>query len=137
MTARSSKIGKPRPLAWEKSMVGAASLVLVIAAIGWVGPAISQADGAQLGPYPSSPSLQATDTPAPSVDSLMIFQTTLAELGYDERTLVSPWGDAGYSFRVPDYWLVESGSYLDLEFSYSLNEFESGTDHALLGKLSI
>jgi len=72
-------------------------------------------------PTPSAVATPAS-TPGPSALASSSFQATLEELGYSERILFSPWGGTQYSFKLPYNWLVESDSYLDLEFSYFFTE---------------
>lgn len=130
------KTSRTYRMAWIKRTAVASYLSLVIpltmGMIGWAVPAASRADVVHAATHFSAPSFQVTPTPTPSS-----FQTTFAEMGHGERILTSPWGNAQYSFRLPDPWLVRQGSYLDLEFSYSYVEIGSELTRTSLGELFV
>ncbi len=104
--------------------VGWLCLALLIVATLGTAPTLSQ--GAEESGWSVSDHvslLQATATPTATVsrDTPSTFQTTLAELGYQEETLISPYDATRYSLRLPDGWWLREGSFLDLDFSYSYN----------------
>lgn len=120
---------------------GAVALLLsLLIVIGWAIPATSKGkSGQSVAHLSESPFYQATQTPTPSATptpaptlpltlSSSSFQATLEELGYGERVLVSPWNGTQYSFKLPDNWLVEPGSYFDLDFSYFYTELGRAQD---------
>ncbi len=87
-----------------------------------VAPASSQ--GLEITPDASQPTdvLQMTVTPTVSIESpSSTFQITLAELGYEERVLNSPYGTTEYTLRLPQGWELREGSFFDLDFSYTYN----------------
>lgn len=119
-------------MVWIKRTAVVLSFILILGTIEW---ALSIDSRAQVHTAPrlDASSLQITTT----LTLANHFQTTFEELGYGEKTLYSPCGDTSYSFRLPDYWLAERDSYLDLEFSYSYTEIESELNYASLGELSV
>jgi uncharacterized repeat protein (TIGR01451 family) len=134
-----NKAGERRHLPWIRETALVSSL-LILGAIALAVPALSQADtqgqhltdtSASLFQGTSTP--QATVVPSATVSPTVTatttssiaatptsngFRITLAEMGYTERVLQSPWGRTQYSFRLPDNWHVEGDTYFDLEFSY-------------------
>jgi uncharacterized repeat protein (TIGR01451 family) len=52
------------------------------------------------------------------------FQITFAELGYEERTLASPYGMTEYTLRLPENWQLRSESLLELDFSYTYQDLD-------------
>ncbi len=74
------------------------------------------------------------------LSSSQIFEITLDKLGYSEKTLTSPWGSAAYSFYLPADWQVQSGSFIDLDFSYvfaELSETSDDLERSFLGEILI
>ncbi|MCP4538184.1 MAG: DUF11 domain-containing protein [Chloroflexi bacterium] len=68
------------------------------------------------------------------------FQITLAELGYGEETLNSPYSTVDYTLRLPEGWELREGSYLELDISYAYNytgALETHTVHSLFGDVII
>ena len=63
--------------------------------------------------------ITATLTTTASVPSL--FKISLAELGYDEKTLSGSYGTTEYTLRLPEGWRLHEESYLDLDVSYAYN----------------
>ncbi|MBN1487739.1 MAG: cellulose biosynthesis cyclic di-GMP-binding regulatory protein BcsB [Anaerolineae bacterium] len=51
-------------------------------------------------------------------------QLTFEELGYEERVLSSPHSVTEYNFNIPQSWVIQEGSYVDLDFSYTYIETE-------------
>ncbi|RLC76075.1 MAG: hypothetical protein DRJ03_20625, partial [Chloroflexi bacterium] len=49
------------------------------------------------------------------------FQITLAELGYEEKTLTSPYDAIEYTLRLPEDWELREGSFFELDFDYVYN----------------
>jgi hypothetical protein len=105
-----------------------------------------------------APALQGTATPTatlqstvaptatlqstvPSTASLMgltpTFSFSLADLGYEEKTLKSPYGQAQYSFGLPENWTVEADGALDLDLSYVYYQTSLAEYPALFGDLKI
>jgi len=63
---------------------------------------------------------QVTVTPTVSIESPpSTFQITLAELGYGEKVLDSPYGTTEYTLRLPEGWELREGSFFELDFSYT------------------
>jgi uncharacterized repeat protein (TIGR01451 family) len=52
-------------------------------------------------------------------ESLSTFQITFDELGYEERSLHSPYGVTEYTLYLPEGWELREGSVLQLDFSYT------------------
>ncbi len=68
------------------------------------------------------------------------FTISLAELGYEEKTLRSPFGIVEYDLRLPEGWQLRDGSFFDLDFSYlfsPLNTSENPVQLPLLGNLIV
>lgn len=86
----------------------------------------------------SSPGLQVTVTPTStlSLETTHVYSFSLATLGYDETTLVSPYDTTKYSFRLPETWMAQDG-ILDLELSYAYHQTSSAENPALFGDLTI
>jgi uncharacterized repeat protein (TIGR01451 family) len=67
-----------------------------------------------------TPTVSATVTPTFSIESpASEFAISLAELGYEERVLSSPYGTAEYTLRLPEGWELGEGSFFRLDFSYT------------------
>lgn len=84
----------------------------------------------------AAPSIQTTATPA----SPAVFEISLADLGYEEKTLNSPYGATEYTLRLPEGWQVREGSSFELDFSYTYNRLdipESQTSLSLLGDIIV
>ena len=65
---------------------------------------------------------QVTVTPTVSIESpSSTFQITLAELGYGEKVLDSPYSTIEYTLRLPEGWELREGSFIELDFSYTYN----------------
>jgi uncharacterized repeat protein (TIGR01451 family) len=62
----------------------------------------------------------ATAIPSTADETLSTFQASLAELGYGERTLKSPYGLVEYTLRLPEGWEL-GNSFFDLDLSYTYN----------------
>ncbi len=65
------------------------------------------------------------DSP-PYADYADEFRFTLLELGYGETQLDSPYDSVTYDLRIPSYWQVREGSFLDVDFSYQYLGLEEG-----------
>jgi hypothetical protein len=68
------------------------------------------------------------------------FQISIAELGYRERVIPSPFGVADYTLRIPEAWELLEGSVFELDFSYALTWLSRSQDTAipdLFGDLTI
>ena len=65
----------------------------------------------------AAPLLQTTATPT----SPAVFEISLADLGYEEKTLNSPYGATEYTLRLPEGWQIRKGSSFELDFSYTYN----------------
>ena len=57
-------------------------------------------------------------TPTPAAPTGEAVRLSLADLGYDEKSLTSPCSGTQYTFRLPLDWRVTDG-LLDLEYSYT------------------
>ena len=79
--------------------MGCLFILLAVAASGNPAPALSQE------PEPLPPG----------------FQITLAELGYGEKTLHSPYDAIEYTLRLPEGWELREGSFFELDFDYAYN----------------
>ncbi|MBN1874060.1 MAG: cellulose biosynthesis cyclic di-GMP-binding regulatory protein BcsB [Anaerolineae bacterium] len=92
---------------------------------------------AAVGLFPEVCQAQEVGIPAPVVS--LTYQTTFEALGYSEYILESPVAQQEYAFRLPEGWLVNGGSYLDLEFSYFFTELEQkeGVELRGFGQLSV
>jgi uncharacterized repeat protein (TIGR01451 family) len=107
---------------------------LLLAAMAVLGdtPALSQ--GVEIAPdVPRHADLfQVTVTPTVSIESpSSAFQITLAELGYGEKVLNSPYGTTEYTLRLPESWELDEGSFFELDFSYSYNPSVISETHPL------
>ena len=94
-------------------------LLLAIAILGGV-PVSSQ--GVEIAPDAPNHAgaFQVTVTPTVSIgEPSSTFQITLAELGYEEKTLNSPYGTAEYTFHLPEGWELRAGSSFELDFSFT------------------
>jgi len=75
---------------------------------------------------------QATVTPTVSIESpSSMFQITLAELGYGEKVLSSPYDGTEYSLRLPEGWELREGSFFELDFSYTYHRVSISETQAL------
>ena len=91
--------------------------------------------GIYTAPVYAKPEFQAdTDPNVPTA-----FQITFDELGYDEVVLESPLAQTEYAFRLPQNWVVEQGSILDIEFSFFFGELvqKEGLELQQFGDISI
>lgn len=59
------------------------------------------------------------------------FQVTFTELGYEKRTLQSPYGITEYNLRLPEGWQLTADSLLELDFSYSFQSLEPVTNQTI------
>jgi uncharacterized repeat protein (TIGR01451 family) len=67
-----------------------------------------------------------------------VFDVTLAELGYEERMLGSPYGTTDYTIRLPENWQFREGSFFELDLSYAYNDLgTSGALPTLLSDISV
>lgn len=66
-----------------------------------------------------------------------IFSFSLSTLGYGETTLQSPFGNAAYSFKLPENWVIQTDGLLELELSYIFEQIESEKSSAQLGFLTV
>jgi uncharacterized repeat protein (TIGR01451 family) len=95
----------------------------VTVAVSLAFPEISPALAQDIEPTPDNPparvSLPAPESP-PAPDSLpLTFEITLDELGYAEETIDSPFGFTEYTLRLPEGWVLQAGSFLELHLSYT------------------
>lgn len=84
--------------------------------------------------------LVAQDAPPNPPSDADEFRLTLLELGYGERQLDSPYDSVTYDLRIPSYWQVREGSFLDVEFSYQYLNLDAGGTAGLppyLGELVV
>jgi hypothetical protein len=83
--------------------------------------------------------LQSTATPTATlqIGPTSEVSFSLAALGYDEVTLTSPYGQAQYSFTLPENWTVQTGSALDLDLSYAYHQTNATAYPALFGELTV
>jgi uncharacterized repeat protein (TIGR01451 family) len=101
-------------------LIGCFCLFVLVLAILEVTPASSQGMEITPGISPPTDVVQVTVTPTVSIESPSSeFRITLAELGYEERVLNSPYGTAEYSLRLPEGWQLGRGSFFRLDFSYT------------------
>jgi hypothetical protein len=56
---------------------------------------------------------------SPTSDDISPFEITLSDLGYQERSLKSPYDLTEYTLRLPAHWELRLGSFLELDFSYT------------------
>jgi uncharacterized repeat protein (TIGR01451 family) len=94
-------------------------LLLVMAVLGGT-PASSQ--GVEIAPDAPQhgDAFQVTVTPTVSIEGpSSTFQITLAELGYGEKVLNSPYGTTEYTLRLPEVWELREDSFIELDFSYT------------------
>ena len=113
--------GKMRFLRPILSM-GCLCLLLLVMAVLEVAPASSQ--GVEIAPDVSQHAdvFQVTVTPTVSIESpSSTFQITLAELGYEEKVLSSPYSTIEYTLRLPEGWELRAESFFELDFSYTYN----------------
>lgn len=106
-------------------------LFLAMAVLGGT-PALSQ--GVEIAPEVSQYAdvFQVTVTPTVSIESpSSTFQITLAELGYEEKVLSSPYGSREYTLRLPEGWELREGSFFELDFSYIYNRIGISETQAL------
>jgi hypothetical protein len=74
---------------------------------------------------------QDTDTPESSEETQATFQITLAELGYQELILNSPYGTTEITLRLPEGWELERGSFFRLDFSYAYDLTDAPEENTL------
>jgi uncharacterized repeat protein (TIGR01451 family) len=113
-------------------LIGCFCLLVLALAILEATPASSQ--GVEITPGVSSPTdvVQVTVTPTVSIESPSSeFRTTLAELGYEERVLSSPYDTADYTLRLPEGWELGRGSFFRLDFSYTYDRVGISDTQAL------
>lgn len=68
------------------------------------------------------------------------FEISLAELGYNEQVLNSPYETIEYSLRLPEGWNLREGSSFELNFSYTYDRLEvseAETSPSLLGDITV
>ena len=97
-----------------------------------VAPASSQ--GVEVTPEVPQPTdvFQVTVTPTVSIESpVSTFKISLAELGYGERVLESPYSDTEYILRLPQGWDLQRGSFFRLDFSYNYDRLDVPEAQAL------
>jgi uncharacterized repeat protein (TIGR01451 family) len=105
--------------------MGCFCLLLLSMTVFGVASASSQGVGAVLDTPQHAGVSKVTVTPAVSFEgSSLTFQITLAELGYEEKFLSSPYGTAEYTLRLPEGWELREESYFDLDFSYTYNRID-------------
>jgi uncharacterized repeat protein (TIGR01451 family) len=83
---------------------------------------------------------QVSPTPTISGETPSAFEISLAELGYSEQVLNSPYGLTEYSLRLPEGWNLREGSSFELNFSYTYDRLEvseAGTSPSLLGDIAV
>ncbi|NJN93570.1 MAG: cellulose biosynthesis cyclic di-GMP-binding regulatory protein BcsB [Anaerolineales bacterium] len=109
----------------------------------------AQASANSLAPLLERPvlALQVTATPTATLPSEVVtpeaigsspaFSLTLAALGYNQTTLNSPVDITEYSFRLPDNWLIDKDSQLELDLSYTYNQAEPQNYPGQFGDLTI
>lgn len=86
----------------------------------------------------SAPTLQDTVTPTVTIQTRSpVYSFSLATLGYDERNLSSPSGNAQYAFRIPESWQIEEDGILNLDLSYNYNQLDSEELPSFFGELTI
>ncbi len=101
---------------------GCFCLLLPVMAVLGVASAASQ--GVEIAPQVPQHAdvFQVTVTPTVSIESpSSTFQITLAELGYGEKVLDSPYSTIEYTLRLPEGWELREGSFIELDFSYTYN----------------
>jgi hypothetical protein len=86
-----------------------------------------------------APALQSPATPTATVQitPTSTYSFTLAALGYTERTLTSPYGQAQYSMRLPENWAIQTEGALDLDLSYNYNQVNIDEYPAQFGDLTV
>jgi len=87
------------------------------------GSTAASSQSVEITPTPQSVgAFQVTVTPTVSIgEPSSTFQITLAELGYGEKTLNSPYGTTEYTFHLPEGWELRAGSSFELDFSFTYN----------------
>jgi hypothetical protein len=94
----------------------------------------------------SALALQSTATPTPTLQSELapgqteptsVYTFSLATLGYDEITLNSPIDTAQYSFVIPESWLIEADSLLELDLSYGYSQTQAENYPIQFGNLTV
>jgi len=94
------------------------------------------------------PSLSLQNTASPTVtvtpvatttqiDLTSTYSFTLTALGYKETSLISPYDQTQYSFRMPENWLIQGDGILSLDFSYNYNQIEGEDIPTLFGDLVV
>ncbi len=127
--------GGTRVFCIKRTTVFALAFLLLLGTVGQVATAVSPASAAQLTAPAGKPSLEAMPAAPPPAAKV-----TFKEMGYGERTLVSPWGTTRYSFKLPDHWVVKEGSYADIDLSYSFTDLVEGKQEGAItffGELSL
>jgi uncharacterized repeat protein (TIGR01451 family) len=86
-----------------------------------------------------APTTTSGETPRPTstllVGSQPTFSVSLAELGYDEIVLDSPYDQFQYTFRLPENWAIQSDGVLDLDLSYLYEQVDGRESPPLFGEL--
>lgn len=80
--------------------------------------------------------LTATLPASLQAGSSSAFNFTLADLGYDETVLVSPYDAAVYSFRLPESWDIRDNNFLVLDLSYNHSQL-SAEPPSVFGELRV
>lgn len=96
----------------------------------------------QVGPTPTITvqSLVTTTTaPAlnPRITPVSVYSFTIADLGYDDVTLSSPFDTSQYSFRLPQNWAIQSDGILNLDLSYFYYQITSDEFPNFFGNLTV
>ena len=75
--------------------------------------------------------LQVTITPTISAEVPFVFEVSLAELGYEEQVLSSPYSSAKYTLRLPEGWKLREGSTFELDLTYAYHRLNFSETDAL------
>lgn len=78
-----------------------------------------------------------TSTVATRMEPTLSYSFSLATLGYDEKTLTSPYDKVEYSFALPQNSVVQGGSSFNLDLSYLYNQADATEYPAVLGNITI
>lgn len=93
--------------------------------------------------------LQSTATPTATLESTATptvtlpvgitptFSFSLTDLGYEETTLTSPYGQVQYYFGLPENWTLEADGDLELDLSYVYYQTSAAEYPALFGDLTV
>jgi hypothetical protein len=84
----------------------------------------------------SALALQTFPTVTPILQPTSVYTFALDTLGYEEISLISPYGQAQYSFSLPQNWIIQSDGILNLDLSYSY--YQASTDYpTLFGNVAV